>query len=170
MDEVVPDANTLIYLAKSGMLELLDRYEVFVTEEVFEEAVERGKERDKSDAYLLENHIDENWSVETVDKERFEQEIEYFGARGEASVYLLADRKDIPAVTSDKVARNKMKRKQIEVLKTDMLLLKQFQNGRLHKPDLREKLNRLNSVGGTTGQRINFLMQKAEEHEGEKQK
>lgn len=169
MDGAVPDANTLIYLAKSGMLEILDRYEIFITEEVFEEAVERGKEKGEPDAYLLENYIEENWNVKTIDKDRLESEVKYFGAIGEASVYLLADRKDIPAVTSDKVAMNKMKRKQIEVLRTDMMLLKRFKNGQVSKPELREGLGQLNSVGGTTGQRINFLMQKAEEHEkGEK--
>ncbi|MFB6209181.1 MAG: hypothetical protein ABEJ56_03510 [Candidatus Nanohaloarchaea archaeon] len=164
MDEVVPDTNTLIYLAKSGMLPILDRYEVYITREVFDEAVKSGKKEDKSDAFLLERHIEENWNNEKVDKEKLEEELDYFGARGETSVYMLADKKDIPALTSDKVARNKMRKKQVDVIRTDMLLLKQFRNNQLEKSELREKLNRLNSVNGTTGQRINFLMKKAEEH------
>lgn len=164
MEEVVPDANTLIYLAKSGMLSTLDRYRVFITDEVYDEAVEKGKENDKSDAYILENHVEDNWLRESVDSERLEAEMNYFGAKGEASVYLLARRENRLAVTSDRVARNKMNRKNIDVLRTDMLLLRQFKDGQLGKLELREKLSNLNSVGGTTGRRINFLMQKAEEY------
>lgn len=165
MVEVVPDANTLIYLAKSGMLDVLNPYKVFVTEEVYDEAVRQGKEEDKSDAYILEKYIEENWTRTKVDQQSLESEVEYFGAAGEASVYLISEKRNATAVTTDKIARNKMKRRSMKVIRTDMLLLRQFEKEKLGKPEFREKLNRLNSVGGTTGQRINFLMQKAEQYE-----
>jgi len=57
---------------------------------VYEESVEAGKEQGKSDAYLLEQHIDEHFERKQVDAEEFEEQLEYFGAAGETDAYLLA--------------------------------------------------------------------------------
>jgi hypothetical protein len=36
-------------------------------------SVDRGKEREKSDAYLLENCIEKNWSIEIVVQDNLER-------------------------------------------------------------------------------------------------
>ena len=164
MKEVVPDANTLIYLAKADILEILDRYRVFVGEKVYQEAVVSGKEKDVSDAYILEKHIEENFERIGVEGSDFKREFRYFGAPGETEVYLITDQKDCTAVTSDSTAF-KM-RKDVEAIRTDMLLLRQLKNGYIDKKRLENLLTDLKSVNGTTSERFRFIIKKAEQIKG----
>ncbi|MFB6100925.1 MAG: hypothetical protein ABEK16_06680 [Candidatus Nanohalobium sp.] len=166
MKEVVPDANTLIYLAKADILEILDRYRVFVGEKVYQEAVVSGKEKDVSDAYILEKHIEENFERIGAKDSDFEREFKYFGAPGETEVYLITDQKGCTAVTSDSTALNKMRRKDVEAIRTDMLLLRQLKNEHIGKKRLENLLTDLKSVNGTTSERFRFIIKKAEKIKG----
>lgn len=158
---LVPDTNTLIYLAKTGMLNILDKYEVWIGNHVYKETVEAGKQQGKRDAYLLEEHIQENFKRKEVDKKEFKKEMKYFNAPGETDAYLIAREKDAEAVTTYIIARKKIKRRGVDVIQTDMLLFKHFKTGEITEKELNEKLIQLRSVGGTTDERINFLMGKA---------
>lgn len=163
---LVPDANTLIYLAKADLLEALDDAELWVGARVFEEAVERGKELGHADAYLLDRYLDgrpvEQPSAKEAD--RFDEEMAYFGGAGETEVFLLAQRsEEALVITSDGGAYKKLRRRGVDVRRTDMLLFGQFEQGDLTEGELYDRLTALRRVHGTTDQRIAFLMEKARE-------
>ena len=161
--DLVPDANTLIYLAKADLLELLEDHDTWVNGKIYRETVVKGKEKGFSDSFILEKHIEEKINRIQIDQERFENEKDYFGAPGETEVYIIASSKDCTAVTSDQAALNKMKRKNVETIRTDMLLLKNFKQERISQRELREKLGKLRTVNGTTESRMNFILQKSDE-------
>lgn len=60
---IVSGITSLIYLAKINMLHLLEKKfkTVFIPHTVWEEFVERGKLEEYSDAYLVEEAINEGW-------------------------------------------------------------------------------------------------------------
>lgn len=165
----IPDANTLIYLAKADMLEILDHYQVWIGDKVYQEAVKAGKDENRADAFILEKYIEDNFEKkEVVDQKRFVKEKRFFKGEGETDVYLLAEEvenREYVVITSDAVARRKLKSRGIEVIRSDMLIFREFQSGKYDRGDLYQGLTSLRSVGGTTDQRISFLMNKAEELE-----
>ncbi|MBI4176208.1 MAG: DUF3368 domain-containing protein [Candidatus Aenigmarchaeota archaeon] len=63
MDRIVSNATPLIYLAKASCLDLLKGLyrEVFISQEVKREVVERGKKLGKRDAFIIEKAINEGW-------------------------------------------------------------------------------------------------------------
>lgn len=63
MGGIVSNATPLIYLAKTGKMDLLRNLfgEVFIPEEVKVEVVDRGKLLGERDAYGVEKAIDEGW-------------------------------------------------------------------------------------------------------------
>lgn len=163
---VIPDSNTLIYLAKADILELINRYEVWVGDKVYTETVERGKEEGRSDAFILEKYIEENFKRKSLeDEEKFQKEKEYFKGGGETEVFLLAEGKDCLVITSDLVAKRKLQSRRINVIRSDMLLYKNFRDGIFDMEEFNRKLMKLRDVSGTTDKRITFLMNKAEKIE-----
>jgi|Deesub1362A_J573_1020465.scaffolds.fasta_scaffold00005_68 predicted nucleic acid-binding protein len=60
---IVSNATSLIYLARVNKLDLLEQVfgGVVIPEEVKMEVVDRGKEREKQDAYLVEKAIKDGW-------------------------------------------------------------------------------------------------------------
>lgn len=166
----MPDANTLIYLAQAELLDVLSADELWVGDRVYEEAVEQGKAAGYGDAFLLERYLRDHASRKTVDPtgDRFDVEVTYFGGPGETETFLLAEEAqgggdvDALVVTSDQVAYKKLRRRGVEVIRTDMLLYQRFLTGGIGRQDLYDQLVRLRRVNATTDQRIAFLMEKAE--------
>ncbi len=63
MPNVVSNATPLIYLAKSGQLNLLKELfqQVFIPEEVRIEVIDRGKALKEKDASVIEQAVEEGW-------------------------------------------------------------------------------------------------------------
>ena len=63
MNAVVSNSTPLIYLAKAGRLDLLEKLfgTVLIPEEVKVEVVDKGKALGEKDAYVIEKAIDEGW-------------------------------------------------------------------------------------------------------------
>lgn len=162
----IPDCCTLIYLVKTDLLELLPKLfdEIWIEEIVYKECVIRGKEEQRSDAYILEKiigrgkfRIKELSSEDDFDKEKI-----YFIGPGETNVYLLAkSHKNTVAITSDVIAYKKLVRKEINVVRADELLLEAFRRKIFGFDEFFDNLTKLKAVGGTTEERIGFLIKKA---------
>ncbi len=155
------DACTLIYLAKAGLLDFLKRlpYKYIIDKEVYNEAVIKGMEERYPDAYLLEYFIKKQKIIEIVGV-NISKEIDYFVGEGEASTYMLSVEKNAIAVTSDRVAYKKMFRRNAKVVQTDLMFLNAYFKKLISKRELLDALNRLLAVGGTTPERITFILEK----------
>ena len=90
---IVSDASTLILLQKISLLgNLAKNFEFIIPEEVYKEAVIKGKEKKFSDSYQIENKIKENLiKVKKIkDKNRINEIINEFGtAEGETEAIIL---------------------------------------------------------------------------------
>lgn len=88
---IVSNSTVLIYLAKIGKLNLLNKLfiDVLIPVEVFNEVVVNGKEQQHFDAFLVEGAIEEGWIK--VSKIKINKELMEFGIdKGEAEAISLA--------------------------------------------------------------------------------
>jgi len=88
---IVSNATPLIYLAKLGRLHLLKDFfqEVIIPEEVKREVVDRGKEQNSVDAFVVEEALKEGWIK--IKKVQIGEDIESLGIdKGEAEAIFLA--------------------------------------------------------------------------------
>ena len=165
--KAIPDSCTLIYLIKAGLLDILLKIfdEIWVGEIVYFESVEKGKEEQKSDALILERRIEESSSIkikELEDRGNYEKEKLYFVGPGETNVYKIASQnKDLVAITSDREAYKKFVKRGVNIMRSDEILLAGFKKGAISFEEFTDSLIRLRSVGGTTEERIAFLIKKA---------
>ncbi|MHA1262206.1 MAG: hypothetical protein ACTSSA_08900 [Candidatus Freyarchaeota archaeon] len=166
---IAVDACTLIYLAKAGLLDFLKRlpYEYIIDKEVYKEAVVKGMEERYPDAFLLEYFIKKQKILEVVGVD-ISKDIDYFVGEGEASTYTLSVEKNAIAVTSDRVAYKKMFKRNAKVVQTDLMFLDAYFKKFISKRELLDALNRLLTVGGTTPERITFMLERIGEKNEEK--
>lgn len=165
--KAIPDSCTLIYLITAGLwdvsLQIFD--EIWIGEIVYFESVEKGKEEQKSDAIILERRIEESSSIkikELEDRGNYEKEKLYFVGPGETNVYKIASQnKDLVAITSDRAAYKKFVKRGVNIMRSDEILLAGFKKGAISFEEFTDSLIRLRSVGGTTEERIAFLIKKA---------
>ncbi|MHA1580843.1 MAG: hypothetical protein ACTSUQ_14620 [Candidatus Freyarchaeota archaeon] len=167
--QIAVDACTLIYLAKAGLLDFLKRlpYEYIIDKEVYKEAVVKGMEERYPDAFLLEYFIKKQKTLEVVGVD-ISKDIDYFVGEGEASTYTLSVEKNAIAVTSDRVAYKKMFKRNAKVVQTDLMLLDAYFKKFISKRELLDALNCLLTVGGTTPERITFMLERIGEKNEEK--
>jgi predicted nucleic acid-binding protein len=165
--KAIPDSCTLIHLIKTGLLDILLKIfdEVWIGEIVYFETVERGKEEQKSDSLLLERRIEELSGIkvkELEDRENYEKEKLYFVGPGETNVYKMAiQNRSVVAITSDTEAYKKLVRRGVNVIRSDEILLEALKKKIISFDELTDSLIRLRTVGGTTEERIAFLIKKA---------
>jgi len=165
--KAIPDSCTLIHLIKTGLLDILLKIfdEVWVGEIVYFESVERGKEEQKSDALLLERRIEELSGIkvkELEDRGNYEKEKLYFVGPGETNVYKMAiQNRSLVAITSDREAYKKFVRRGVNVIRSDEILLETLKKKIISFEEFTDSLIRLRTVGGTTEERIAFLIKKA---------
>lgn len=101
----VSNAGPLIHLAKIGRLTLLKEIfsEIVIPRTVKAEAVEKGKEKGRPDAFLIDNAT---WIKAVEDPPNTGQLAEKVGIhRGEASAILLAKSLNVPVLLDDSDAR-----------------------------------------------------------------
>jgi len=125
---IVSNATPLIYLAKAGKLELLRIFgEVYISEEVKVEVVDKGKSLGKQDSYVVEKAIKEGW-IKVLKAEPVEIPIKLHP--GEIAVLSLAKRLGAEEVLVDeKPARFAAKLLNLKPRGTVFVLLKALKEG-----------------------------------------
>ncbi len=104
---IVSNAGPLIHLAQISKLKLLKGLfgEVVIPNAVKEEVVERGKEKGKADAFLIEEGIKDGWIVIVKDVEMSEIAERAGIEEAEAIVIAQARRNSCPVLLDDLAAR-----------------------------------------------------------------
>jgi len=143
MTSVVSNATPLIYLAKAGKLDLLEKVFgiVFIPEEVKAEVVDKGKLLGEKDAYVVEKAISEGWlkvlAVEDI-------EVPLSLDRGERAVLSLAKKLRLKMVLLDEVAaRSAAKLLDLTPRGTVFVLLKGLEKNELDLDEFLEVLDTL---------------------------
>jgi len=109
MNSIILDADGLIKLGKIGLLPSLGRsYNCIITDQVFKEAIERGKEHFYEDAFVLENYINQGIIRVAATKPNLKvkkllQKTQSLG-EGEKSTLHLFYSQDALAIVSDDLA------------------------------------------------------------------
>ncbi len=137
---IVSNATPLIYLAKAGKLHLLKVFgEVIIPEEVKIEVVDRGKELEKADAYVIEKAIEEGW-IKVLRAEFVDMSLKLHP--GEVAVLSLAKRLGIEDVLVDeKPARFAAKLLGLRPRGTVFVLLSALKEGVLDFDEFLETLH-----------------------------
>jgi predicted nucleic acid-binding protein len=168
MGSIVSNATPLIYLARVGRLELLKVFgDVFIPEEVKYEVVERGKELNKKDAYLVEKAIGEGWlkvkKAEAVD-------IPIKLEAGEMAAISLAKNLGIPEVLIDEApGRAAAELVGLTPRGTLFVLLKALEEGKITLDELLDLLDDLVKEGFRLKEEVYLeAIRKAREIVGEK--
>ena len=102
---IVSDASTLILLQKIGLLDkLVKNFKIVISEEIYKEAVLKGKARKFSDSYQIENKINENLVkiVKIKDRNKAIQLVNEFGiGEGEAQSIVLFSQEKADILAAD---------------------------------------------------------------------
>jgi predicted nucleic acid-binding protein len=139
---IVSNASPLIYLAKVGKLELLKIFgEVVIPEEVKVEVVDKGKELEKADAYVVERAIEEGW-IKVLKTELIDIPIKLHP--GERAVLSLAKTLGVKEVLVDeKPARFVAKLLGLKPRGTIFVLLKALEGGLIDFDEFLDTLDEL---------------------------
>ena len=166
MVKFVFDSCSLIYLAKINKLPILKQLsdELLIDKEVYDESVVSGKELGYRDAFILDRFVEENFQVVSQD---IHQEIEYFGAKGEASTFLLG--LNGICVTSDKRAFAKILKRGRNVVKIEDLFFLSFQNKLLSEEQFMQILTDLLKIDAISGEKYHILMKEMDKWEQSQQ-
>ncbi|RLI86162.1 MAG: hypothetical protein DRO98_05770 [Archaeoglobales archaeon] len=142
----VSNAGPLIHLAKIGRLNLLEKIfsEIIVPRTVKVEVVDKGKEKGRSDAFLIDN-VD--WIKIVEDPPNADQLAEKAGLhRGEACAILLAKSFNVPVLLDDSDARKFALGLGLEVVGSVGIIIKAVRSGIISKSDGLMDLEKLASV------------------------
>jgi len=166
---IVSNATPLIYLSKVGKLELLKRVfgEVYIPEEVKIEAVDRGKELRRRDAFVIERAIEDGWlRVSRAKPVKIPIELE----AGETAAISLAKKLGVREVLIDEVsARTAARLLGLQPRGTIFVLLKVLEKGEMNLNEFLETLNELVKHGFRLREEVYIeAIRKAREIEGAK--
>ncbi|MHA1270589.1 MAG: hypothetical protein ACTSPY_12425 [Candidatus Helarchaeota archaeon] len=155
MVKLILDSCSLIYLAKINNLQILTDIsdELYIDKEVFNESVVSGKKYGYRDSYILERFIEDNIKISFED---ISKEFHYFGARGEASTFLLG--KDGICITSDKKAYQKMLRRGSKVIKIEDLLYIYFKKQKIQYKEFIQILEDLLNINAISPEKFYILI------------
>ena len=147
MDGVVSNATPLIYLAKAGRIDLLEKVfgTVFIPEEVKVEVVDKGKLLKEKDAYTVEKAIREGWlkvsKTKTID-------VPIKLDRGEIAALSLAKKLKLNVVLLDEVpARSAARLLDLTPRGTVFVLLKALEKKEIDLNEFLEILSKLINEG-----------------------
>lgn len=142
----VSNAGPLIHLAKIGRINLLKEIfnGIIIPESVKVEVIDKGKEKGKSDAFLIGN-ID--WIKVVDDPSDVDQLAEKVGIhRGEACAILLAKSLNVPVLLDDSDARKFALGLGLEVVGSIGIIIRAVKLGLISKEDGLKDLERLANV------------------------
>ena len=142
----VSNAGPLIHLAKIGRINLLKEIfnGIIIPESVKVEVIDKGKEKGKSDAFLIGN-ID--WIKVVDDPSDADQLAEKVGIhRGEACAILLAKSLNVPVLLDDSDARKFALGLGLEVVGSIGIIIRAVKLGLISKEDGLKDLERLANV------------------------
>lgn len=145
---IVSNAGPLIHLARISKLKLLRALfgEVVIPHAVREEVVERGKEKGKADAFLIEEGIKEGWIV-TVEDIGMRAIAESAGIEeAEAIVIAEAREKSCPVLLDDLAARRFAIGLGLEVVGSIGVLIKSTKEHEISKEEAFNALDKLAKV------------------------
>ncbi len=144
----VSNSGPLIHLAKAGLLDLLQLYNVVIPVEVKYEVVDRGKEKGFSDAFLVEKAV-EDW-IGIVDLEvdsKFDRVARVAGLHeAEITVIYYAYQNGVTALLDDDAARVFARDLGVEVRGSLGVLVKGLREGAISYSRAVEGLDRLSEV------------------------
>lgn len=145
---IVSNAGPLIHLAKISKLKLLKALfgEVVIPYAVKEEVVERGKEKGKADAFLIEEGIKEGWIV-TVEDIDLSEIAERAGIEEAETIAIMhARRKECPVLLDDLAARRFAIGLGLEVVGSVGVLIKSVREHEISKEAAFDALEKLAKV------------------------
>jgi predicted nucleic acid-binding protein len=156
MVKLVFDSCSLIYLAKINQLSILKKIssELYIDEEVFKESVVSGKTHGYRDSFILDRFINDYFKITHQD---ISKEIEYFGAKGETSTYLLG--RDGICITSDRKAFQKMLKRGSNVIKIEDLLYIYVKKQKITAKKFIQLLNELLKIDAISPEKYHVLME-----------
>jgi len=148
---VVSDATPLIYLARIGRIQLLKNLfqHIQVPEEVKVEVIDRGKEKNYPDAYIIEEAFDDGWvtigNLTRNNEKRARILMEATGIDlGEAQAILLTRQKAEETILMDQAhARTVARQFGLKSRGTLYLIVVSARKGMLSKEDAKENLSKL---------------------------
>jgi len=148
---VVSDATPLIYLARIGRIQLLKNLfqHIQVPEEVKVEVIDRGKEKNYPDAYIIEEAFDDGWvtigNLTRNNEKRARILMEATGIDlGEAQAILLTRQKAEETILMDQAhARTVARQFGLKSRGTLYLIVVSARTGMLSKEDAKENLSKL---------------------------
>lgn len=149
---VVSDASTLILLQKIMLLDkLVKNFSFIIPNEVYDEAVAKGKKIESKDAYLIESKVNKSLiNVKKIkDKKKFNHIIKEFGlgkGEAEAVVLFLQERADVLAVDDHK-AINVCRIYQIPFMTALTFAVSSYNNNTLNRDESKKMIERLGIYG-----------------------
>ncbi len=151
MNKLVFDSDGIIKLTKAGCLEkVLQNFDCFITQEVYEETVVKGKERLHDDAFLLDTFVNEGKlklrEAESNEDAQFILSNSAIG-RGESSTLHLLFNIDAKAIISDdRIFLNLMQRNNVRFIIPTDLIVRLFELKILTKKETIEALTMVKSM------------------------
>jgi len=142
----VSNAGPLIHLAKIGRLNLLKNIfnEIIIPETVKVEVIDKGKEKGKPDAFLIDAV---NWIRIVDDPSNADQLAEKVGIhRGEACAILLAKSLNVPVLLDDSDARKFALGLGLEVVGSVGIIIRAVKLGLISKEEGLKDLEKLANV------------------------
>lgn len=150
MKYVISDSSSLILLAKAEILnKFLEGKKIYITEIVELEAIEKGKEKGKADAYLLEKlKSDGKIKVKKPSKEKLNKISEWFNLyKGEKEAVSLALELELPLICDDKKAFNACEVMNIKHTTALNVLFALFKKRKISKAKAKSSLKKLEEFG-----------------------
>lgn len=144
MYKLLLDSDALIKISKIGLLEMVSKeFEVLITEDIYEEAVQEGKKRFYEDANKIESLVN-NGKIKILKRTHYiksKKPKQNFG-RGELSVYQ-AYKKDKIILTDDLSFTSYIKKEGIKSISSANIIIILTKKGRLNKSEAYDSLEKL---------------------------
>lgn len=150
---VITDSTVLIYLARLGNLDYLNRLfdDVQISKTVYEEAVTRGEKEEYADALPIKEATNRFIDTQALSKEtemRADEIQKSSGIdRGECTAIALAEKEDARCLTDDHAARQTAKSLGIDIGGTIYVLLEALDKGRISFEEYVNELDNLTDNG-----------------------